>query len=309
MMYPVALTLVAGVVGALIHRMMTGKSPETLKDYFFPQTGQVNPDGTPARVMLPTYLKDLVSDWHAFPDIHKMGESVYHKLNPAVASVADMWNNKDFYGTQIVDPSDPVLKRAYDYGTYAVKTFAPFSLTGSAKLYEQGSPMSQLLLPFIGIVPARKALLMTPAQTLSADLYQDTFPVGARSRSDAEHAALLRDIVKDLQAHPGNSQVLAQAQAAGQMRPSDQNRLQQMMTGQAPLVYQAGKLSPENAMRVWRLATAAERQQLVPILAKRLSQTRSLDPALQTKLIAELMRDRPPPVTRPVQQAAPPPAY
>jgi hypothetical protein len=260
--------------------------------------------------MLPTYLKDLVSDWHAFPDIHKMGESVYHKLNPAVASVVDMWNNKDFYGTQIVDPSDPVLKRAMDYGAYAAKNFAPFSLTGGMKMYEQGSPMSQLLLPFIGIVPAKQSLLMSPAQTLSAELYRDTFPVGARSRSDAEHAQLLRDIAKDLQAHPGNSQVLAQAQAAGQMRPSDENRLSMMMTGQAPLVFQAGKLSPENAMRVWRLATADERQKLWPIIARRLSTTKSMDQALRTKLLAELMRDRPPPpAPRPQPQAAPAPAY
>ena len=38
------------------------------------------------------------------------------------------------------------------------------------------------------------------------------------------------------------------------------------MLNTTPLQYQVGKMEPQNAMRVWRLATAAERQQLGDIL-------------------------------------------
>jgi type II secretory pathway component PulK len=85
MLYPVALTMVAATIGAIVHRMLTGKNPESLQDYLFPQNGQRDKDGRAQRLALPTYMKDVVSDWKDFPDYQKMGSSFYHKLNPYVA--------------------------------------------------------------------------------------------------------------------------------------------------------------------------------------------------------------------------------
>jgi hypothetical protein len=125
MLYPVALTMVAALTGAIVHRLLTGKNPETLQDYLLPQNGQVGQDGRPQRLMMPTYLKDLQSDWKDFPDYRKMGASFYHKLNPWTAAAVDMWRNQDYYGVEIRHPGDPLAQQMKDLSLFAAKQFMP----------------------------------------------------------------------------------------------------------------------------------------------------------------------------------------
>jgi hypothetical protein len=202
LLYPVALTMTSAIAGGLVNYLMSGKRPQELTDYFFPQTGQTDDNGRPQRLMLPTYLKNLVSDWHDFPNLAKMGASFYHKLNPAIAATVDMLRNQDYYGTDIAQPDDPLPKRMADLTTFAARQFTPFSLSGTMKLAEEKAPLSHLVLPFFGIVPAKKALTMTPAETAAADIARAGMPIGGRTQEQFEHSKLLKTIVRDLRTNP-----------------------------------------------------------------------------------------------------------
>lgn len=282
MLYPVALTMVAATAGAIVHRLLTGNNPQTLQDYLLPQNGQVGQDGRPQRLMMPTYLKDLQSDWRDFPNYQKMGASFYHKLNPWVAETVDMWRNQDYYGVEIRHPDDPWAKQMGELAAYAGKQFVPFSIAGTMKLAEARSPTAQLVLPFFGIVPAKKALTMTPAETLASDIVRASLPVGARTQEQADHSEMLRTIVRDMKSGiPG-------AVDASKLRPGDEQtiigRLQY-----SPLQYQVHKMPPADAMRVWRLANAQERQMLQQQIALKLAQSKTLEPELRAAMLRELL--------------------
>jgi hypothetical protein len=290
MLYPVALTVVAATVGAVLHRMLTGRNPETLLDYLFPQNGQLEKDGKPQRLALPTYVKDLVSDWKDFPDYQKMGLSFYHKLNPYIAAAVDMWNNKDYYGVEIRHPDDPAVKQAADLGKFALKQFTPFSISGTMKLAEDQSPIAQLVFPFVGVVPAKKALTMTPAETLAADITRASLPVGARTREAFDHSQVLKSIVQDLRKNGDQGAQLANALAAGQLRPGDAKTVVSMLTT-TPLQYQVGKMSPQDGMRVWRLASQQEREQISLKLLHHVTTSKVLDAETRSAYLQELVRD------------------
>lgn len=286
MLYPVALTMVAATAGAIVHRLLTGTNPQTLQDYLLPQNGQVGQDGRPQRLMIPTYLKDLQSDWKDFPNYQKMGASFYHKLNPWVAEVADMWRNQDYYGVEIRHPDDPWAKQMGELSAYAAKQFTPFSIVGTMKLAEEKSPTAQLVLPFFGIVPAKKALTMTPAETLASDIIRSSLPAGSRTQEQADHSQLLKTIARDMRNVPGAK---LDPSVVGQLKAGDEARLVSMLTLK-PLQYQIQKMSAEDAVRVWRLANAQERELLQQQVALKLANSKTLDPVKRSALLKEVFR-------------------
>jgi hypothetical protein len=310
MLYPLALTMVAGTAGALIHRLFTGSNPQTLQDYFFPRTGQTDKDGRDVRLALPTYLKDVVSEAHAVRTSvlerspEPIATDLSHKLNPYAAIVGDMWNNKDYYGVEIRHPDDPIGKQLAELSQFALKQFTPFSVSGTLKLAEDQAPLAQLVLPFIGVVPAKKALLMSPAETLAADITRNSTAIGGRTRAQFDHSQMLKTIVQDIRRNGTGSAALSQAVSAGQLRSTDAQNLASMLNT-TPLEYQVGKMSPEDAMRVWRLASDAERQVLQSRIAQRLANSKVIEEEKRSAYLQELFKAKQPapkvaPVTRPI---------
>jgi hypothetical protein len=310
MLYPLALTMVAGTAGALIHRLFTGSNPQTLQDYFFPRTGQTDKDGRDVRLALPTYLKDVVGEARAVRTSvlerspEPIATELSHKLNPYAAIVGDMWNNKDYYGVEIRHPDDPIGKQLAELSQFALKQFTPFSVSGTLKLAEDQAPLAQLVLPFIGVVPAKKALLMSPAETLAADITRNSTAIGGRTRAQFDHSQMLKTIVQDIRRNGTGSAALSQAVSAGQLRSTDAQNLASMLNT-TPLEYQVGKMSPEDAMRVWRLASDAERQVLQSRIAQRLANSKVIEEEKRSAYLQELFKAKQPapkvaPVTRPM---------
>jgi hypothetical protein len=310
MLYPLALTMVAGTAGALIHRLFTGSNPQTLQDYFFPRTGQTDKDGRDVRLALPTYLKDVVGEAHAVRTSvlerspEPIATDLSHKLNPYAAIVGDMWNNKDYYGVEIRHPDDPIGKQLAELSQFALKQFTPFSVSGTLKLAEDQAPLAQLVLPFIGVVPAKKALLMSPAETLAADITRNSTAIGGRTRAQFDHSQMLKTIVQDIRRNGMGSAALSQAVSAGKLRSTDAQNLASMLNT-TPLEYQVGKMSPEDAMRVWRLASDAERQVLQSRIAQRLANSKVIEEEKRSAYLQELFQAKQPapkaaPVTRPM---------
>jgi hypothetical protein len=76
MAYLLALPMVAARDRVVMNYAMTGQAPQDWRDALMPRTGRLDRNGNPQRLSLPTYIKDILSDWHDFPNTKKMLVSV-----------------------------------------------------------------------------------------------------------------------------------------------------------------------------------------------------------------------------------------
>lgn len=154
--YIIALPMITGFYGALYQLIATGKGPDELKDYFFPKTGRLRADGTPDRVSLPSYMRDVAALTNrADEGPYRVAQNVFsmakHKVNPLLSIVAEMLSNEDFYGSAIVDPRDPHIKQSMDLASHLFASPMPFSFRSP-----RGSPRTtgQMIQQQFGITPA-----------------------------------------------------------------------------------------------------------------------------------------------------------
>lgn len=279
-----ALVLVAGILGAITQKILSGKDPESLKDFFLPRSGKVDAHGREQRLALPTYLKDLISDWHDAPDLRKMGASFWHKLNPALSIVCDAFNNKDFYGTEIRHDDDPAWKQALQLGQFLAKSFIPFSIVGTMRLREQGAGVGEQALPYIGIVPAKRDLTMTPAEVRAEDLYVGTFPRGARTQDQADHSHVISLIKQQMYQDPVSA-VGMLSRNASSLHRLDLKGIQKDQ-GIPQIVTRVQRLTLEQGMSVFDLGNELERRELAPELMKKLGRAvnaRSIAPEIASR--------------------------
>lgn len=280
MAYAIALPMVVGIYGAITQKLLSGKDPESSTDLYFPRTGKVDANGREQRVMLPAYLKDLISDWHDFPSITKMGASFYHKLNPWVAVTVDMWRNKDFYGVRIYNEDDPRIRQAWDLVKFAARSAIPFSVSGAQKLHEDpGAGATEWVLPFFGVVPAKRVLTMTPAEALASDIMAASMPVGSRTREQFERSKLIKQLAQEIkQDRAAGEAHTREAAQSGAIRVDDiSSRIIPRLT-LTPMQYQIRVMKPEDAMRVWDLANPSERAELRDQVLLKLARSKTLDP-------------------------------
>lgn len=149
--YLIALPLVAGLVGSVLYYLFTGEAPETLKDRNFPRSGPRGTPGWSKRMSLPTYIKDIVH-------VHEKGivDTAMGKLHPFLTLIGDMLTNEDYYGDQIRNSNDPVVKQAQAVAAHILEAYKPMTLKPPAgKRQPPESPRDQGL-KFIGITKAPK---------------------------------------------------------------------------------------------------------------------------------------------------------
>ena len=178
--YLIALPMVAGFYGAIYQYLHTGKGPEELKDYYFPKTGGLDKSGKPARVSLPTYMKDLYHYSQA------PVQTVLNKVTPVHSAIIQMLNNKDFYGTKIRNEDDPIMQQFRDVGIYVGSQFVPFGIRNLGK--DTRKTTGSVIEPFIGITPAPYDVNMTKAEKSAMEMTRAKMPVGSRTKEQAEHS-------------------------------------------------------------------------------------------------------------------------
>jgi hypothetical protein len=158
MAYTMALPIVTGTMGGITNYLMTGEYPKDLKDYFFPRTGRIDKDGNAERISFPSYIKDI----YHYADTP--GKAIVNKLHPALGTLGDMLRNEDYYGTEIRNADDPIMKQALDELKHIGKQNLPFSVQGAMKRKESGVGLAGQALPFIGVLPAPKYITRTEIQ-------------------------------------------------------------------------------------------------------------------------------------------------
>lgn len=180
--YLIALNVGVGTLGAMTQYMLTGQGPQELKDYFFPKTGNKNPDGTDARISFPSYVKD------EFGFARHPIDTVEHKLHPSFSMIAELLNNKDFYGNQIINPDDPWTKVAGQVAGYVGKGFVPYAVQNQNNIAQAGGGIGARLAPFVGVTPAPGSESHSDTQNYISQSYYAAHPSEGKTPESAAHS-------------------------------------------------------------------------------------------------------------------------
>lgn len=278
--YAVALPILTGMIGGLIHYALTGEHPKELKDWYFPKTGEKDKSGHDVRLTLPSYMKDVFA--YASNPIKTLGDKVHPMLN----TVLEMLANEDYYGTKIRNEDDPFLKQVMDEAKFAGKQLAPFSIREVLKLKEQGQG-GRSLLPLVGIGKARKDITNSPAELKAASLMQHD----VRTQEQADHAATVRDFAQRLKDKDETVRPeISQAYREGKLTESDlegiRNRLKR--GGLAAMIVH---LDTKDAMKVWDVASPEERKSIGSSMFNKVRASKSLTRDERVAIIKQLQAD------------------
>ncbi|HEX3587808.1 MAG TPA: transglycosylase SLT domain-containing protein [Candidatus Angelobacter sp.] len=150
MAYTIALPIVTAEIGAIMTYLSTGQAPQSMLDYFYPPTGGQDDKGNVERRMIPGYMKDVIAAWK------DLVQTALNKTSPLLETLAELRQNKDYYGGIIYDPQHDRPLQAY--GDYLLNQTAPFSLRSFNKLHGEDAPMIDQALSFWGFQAAPKSI-------------------------------------------------------------------------------------------------------------------------------------------------------
>jgi hypothetical protein len=234
---------------------LTGKWPSELKDYVFPQ---IDPKDPKVRASLPTYFKDMV---HL---IHSPTSYVTASMSGWIGRVADLLRNKDYYGVQIHDNDDPVLKQALDMGKYAAETLLPFSVRGYKNLSALDVGALRKALALLAVNPAPRHISQTPADKAVEQYWQGRQTEEGISPAQMETKRAKSQLVSQIR--HGHAPDMAAALASGAIKRQDVNAIYQR--AQIGSLASGVKYMPlPEAEKIYKLANAKERVELAPIMA------------------------------------------
>lgn len=274
MAYTAALPLIVGTMGAMTQYLLTGKGPDELKDYFFPKTGNLDENGSPERIAFPSYMKDIfpLVDRAKHGDVAGMISTAGHmatsKAHPLIGLVGEMLSNKDYYGTEIRNPDDPVVQQLKDVAAHAGESLIPFAIRGYQKEQERDTAMWRRVLPFVGITPAPRYLNQSEAEKLLTEKLKARIPQGARSRDQAERSQLKHRVEAAIRQRKEVSD--EDAAAIMDLTPTERKAMI-VASHKEPLQLRFKQLGIEDALDVYEKMTPAEKIKVRPeLMAKKL---------------------------------------
>lgn len=262
--YIMALTLTAGIGGAIYQYLKTGKGPEDLKDYFHPKNGGTDSYGNATRTDLPSYMKDVFA---YTSDPIKTAEN---KLNPLLAIMAQMLNNKDYYGVKIRNEDDPVVKQALSDAMFILKQLEPFSIRNMMRNRETGKKsLADTIEPWIGFTPSRYDINQTKAEKLAHEISASHQQIGGRTQAQADRSKLLGDLGRRYRSGDETAQDdLLKAYQAGQITRRQMHDVI-AHANMTPLQRSVQHFSAEETQRVYDKSTDEEKAQIERILERK----------------------------------------
>lgn len=257
--YVMALPIIAGLYGSIYQYLATGKLPEEPRDYWFPKNGGIDKNGQPARVSLPTYMKDI------YHYVTSPVRTVLNKLNPVNTVVTDMLMNRDFYGTKIVNEDDPLFQKGLDELKFLGSQFTPFSVSNLGKNTKED--IGSKVQPFVGITPAPYDVSMTKAERAANEMSKGKVPIGARTKEQSAHSKQKSDIRNKYFSNKDIKPV-KDAVRKGIITLKEQREIvkESKMTGMQRLT---NHLSYEEVQSLYSKATPSEKVEIDKILRKK----------------------------------------
>ena len=81
--------------------------------------------------------------------------TVSNKLHPMANLISEMLQNRDYYGTEIRNPDDPLVQQALDLARHAGESVLPFAIRGAQRERSLGGSLGRQAANFIGTHPLR----------------------------------------------------------------------------------------------------------------------------------------------------------
>lgn len=262
MAWLLGMTAVTAALSSTIMYLSTGKAPSEVKDFVYPQIDENDSD---IRISTPTYWKDLISLYHSPTGYAKSS------LSSWVGRTADIWQNRDFYGTEVRHEDDPLWKQAFDVSKHMVPL--PFSVQSYAKMKDEDQSPSRKALGFMGMTKAPGYISMTDFEKFAHEKAADHMPQGTRTSEQAEHLKFKKQLTAKLKANPeeGHSE-LVDAVKEGKISRQERHNIQAAAKS-SHAAWSAKNMSLEDldkAVSTIKL-TDEEKQELYPIFKKKIS--------------------------------------
>jgi hypothetical protein len=280
--YLLGLVTVNAMMSATYQYLKTGKGPDELEDYFFPKNGEHDEQGRAQRVSWPTYVKDV---YHYGTQPLKTIEG---KVAPIWSMFAEMIHNKDFYGTEIRNADDPLVKQLGELAAHAAKQTIPIGVRNYQRETKLGASNATRAEQFVGITPAPTGLNQTPAERLAHELSSGHAPDEARTAENAERRELRQSLTRSLHSGKGVPKEVIEARQQGKLSKRDiedafraarETQMQQAFT----------HLGVDDAIKVYGVAGAVEKKQILPMLLKKArSSMETMPPADRAKTLEKL---------------------
>jgi hypothetical protein len=291
--YTIAMVFTYGIIGALYQYLHTGERPSTLKDYFFPKTGHRKPDGTEERVSIPGYFKDAYAVLHDFPQ--SAVTTAGHKMHPFLNAMLEMFQNEDYFGTEIRNQEDSSVQQLKEIFEYLEEQFTPISLRNYDRRRESlsGTGISGWESTF-GISEAPASVTRTDAEKL----IRRYLPPSTHTRLQAEQMQERLRIREGLKA--GTPEGREQAQAAIQRGTLSRGSvLNTLRTAQASSLQRGFQtLTLDQALKVYEVATEDERAELWTMLERKAQNVENAAPRDREDLMRRLREAGKLPFTR-----------
>jgi hypothetical protein len=264
MAYFAALPIVTGILGAMIQYLRTGKGPQEMKDYWFPRTGGVDANGEPARMSLPSYMKDLYHYTQA------PIKTITNKVNPIISIVAQMLENKDYFGTKIRNEDDPLVKQVASEASYMLRQSMPFSIRNMQRNQETGNKsLFDTIGPWVGITPAPYDINQTKAEKLAHEIAASHQTIGGRTEAEANRSRLMGQLARQYKAgDPKAQENIYKAYQSGQISRT-QMRNVIVHSSMTPIQRMVHGMSLEEIERVYTKSDEDEKAQIENVLRRK----------------------------------------
>ena len=278
MAYTIGAVILYGTLGATIMYLLTGEGPEELKDYFFPKTGNKNPDGSDERLSLPTYAKD----WFAYAT--QPIKTITHKIHPLWGLLADLAKNKDYFNTEIRHPGDPLSQQLFSVAKHIGKEFLPLSVRNYKKMQKAQPSGQNVWVSITGITSAPSYIVRSPAQKLMYRYIIENVPDITKTREKQELREYRRNIKNQLRkGSPVNRKVVI-----ARIGNASFNRLRKDVRKE-PFAEAFNRLSLYQALNVYAIADTEERTQTKRLLRGKYGSARKRTPEMK-QLYKELTK-------------------
>lgn len=296
--YTLSLFTTMAALNALLTYALSGKKPEGV-DYWAFRTGAKDEQGRPERMLLPSYMKDVFS-YYEDPK-----QTLLNKSAPLLSLMSDIYHNRDYYGVKVYNEDDNIAKRQIDKGIYALKAFEPFWMRGMGKEAERGGGLvetistspQKIIAPEFGIMPASSAFTLSDAEKLANKISISTITLGSRTaekkqRDDliTKYSIFVRKAREENMPVPDSVRTSMRSDiASGKLSQLDIAKIMDRAF-QDPLLNHIKNFSLNDALKVFEVATPAEKKKMRERLINKAINLSRRDPAEFTK-VREKFRD------------------
>ncbi len=281
--YLLGLVTVNATMSALYQYLKTGKGPDELKDYFFPKNGETDEQGHPQRVSWPTYVKDV------YHYATRPLTTIEGKVAPIWSAFGEMIHNRDFFGTEIRNPDDPLVKQLEELAKFAADQFIPIAARNIQRESKLGASTETKAEQFVGMGPAPSDLNQTPAERLAHELSAGHASDEPRTQDAAERRELRQSLARSLRQGKGIPPDVLTARKEGTLSKRDVEEAFRA-SKESPLQQSFTHLGVDEAIKVFAAADNAERKVLRPMLMKKARTAMENEPPVKRKQTLEKLR-------------------